>query len=560
MRFTLRTILALVLTLLALSPALLAQDTYVKTEDLAILQQQAASGNADAQVELGNRYSAGQGVPLDFGRAVEWYRKAADQGNAVAQDYLGFAYENGWGGLPVDYKQAVDWFQKAANQGFPAAKQDLAALVQQLPAMQNSGASSAMQAPQRGAGPSVSSSVPAATSERAPVATRPVASSSPKIAGMSASAQSKELQLSPEEIRKMAAQGTSGNKTDRKTLNQCNDAKYRRIEGQDLNGDALTVTDAGIACGIWAESALNGVGVADPEVELGFQRACFLPDALSPSQRFRNYCAELGELYTKRGDLDTALAVYQNAPNCDLAFSGADRATLCLLGEQNIFAMHNDTAGQRLVASQLCIKFEIYAACVRFKNLGGSVDLNAVQAEIAADAQAAKVRIEEQDDRWKELQRDQPDTNMQELAAGGNAIDASNQDLQQPSQQATPHSSRAPIRPAGPSDLALSSPCIVHQLVIVGSEVSQHQFTNVCDLPIDFLYLNDHPSPGDNNNSTGVLYPGKPWLADVSRTNSATQTPMVYKMFFCAYPGTPTSQNPRPTFSNPGTVSCRIQN
>jgi TPR repeat protein len=42
-------------------------------------------------------YANGQGVPQDYAEAVKWFRKAAEQGNAMAQYNLGIAYANGQG-------------------------------------------------------------------------------------------------------------------------------------------------------------------------------------------------------------------------------------------------------------------------------------------------------------------------------------------------------------------------------------------------------------------------------------------------------------------------------
>lgn len=42
-------------------------------------------------------YALGQGVPRDDGKAVAWYRKAAEQGHARAQNDLGSMYYNGQG-------------------------------------------------------------------------------------------------------------------------------------------------------------------------------------------------------------------------------------------------------------------------------------------------------------------------------------------------------------------------------------------------------------------------------------------------------------------------------
>ncbi|MDE4699642.1 SEL1-like repeat protein, partial [Klebsiella pneumoniae] len=45
----------------------------------------AEAGDAKAQYNLGVAYATGQGVRQDNRTAVEWYRKAADQGDATAQ-------------------------------------------------------------------------------------------------------------------------------------------------------------------------------------------------------------------------------------------------------------------------------------------------------------------------------------------------------------------------------------------------------------------------------------------------------------------------------------------
>jgi TPR repeat protein len=69
----------------------------------------------------------GQGVPQDYAEAVKWYRKAADQGNAEAQFWLGAAYYLNRG-VPQDYAEAVKWYGKAADQGNAAAQASLGAM------------------------------------------------------------------------------------------------------------------------------------------------------------------------------------------------------------------------------------------------------------------------------------------------------------------------------------------------------------------------------------------------------------------------------------------------
>ena len=48
--------------------------------------------------------------------AIEWYRKAADQGDADAQYNIGLCYANG-DGLEEDMTMAMEWYRKAAKRG-----------------------------------------------------------------------------------------------------------------------------------------------------------------------------------------------------------------------------------------------------------------------------------------------------------------------------------------------------------------------------------------------------------------------------------------------------------
>ena len=52
---------------------------------------------AIAQYNLGVMYIYGAGVPLDDAKAVEWFRDAAKQGFAEAQNHLGLMYGEGRG-------------------------------------------------------------------------------------------------------------------------------------------------------------------------------------------------------------------------------------------------------------------------------------------------------------------------------------------------------------------------------------------------------------------------------------------------------------------------------
>ena len=61
------------------------------------------------------------GVGTNFTEAVKWYRRAAEQGHAKAQNWLGWCYKNGKG-VKVDLAESAKWYRKAAEQGIVEAK------------------------------------------------------------------------------------------------------------------------------------------------------------------------------------------------------------------------------------------------------------------------------------------------------------------------------------------------------------------------------------------------------------------------------------------------------
>ena len=81
----------------------------------------AEQGLALAQDFLGRSYFHGEGVAKDAVEAVKWFRKAAEQDDAEAQCYLGFCYEYGEG-VAEDAAEAVKWYRKAAEQGLALAQ------------------------------------------------------------------------------------------------------------------------------------------------------------------------------------------------------------------------------------------------------------------------------------------------------------------------------------------------------------------------------------------------------------------------------------------------------
>ena len=69
-------------------------------------------------------YETGQGVALDYKQAVFWYRKAAEQGDLMAQSGLGRIYETGQEGVPMDYVEAHKWWSLAAASGEERARRN----------------------------------------------------------------------------------------------------------------------------------------------------------------------------------------------------------------------------------------------------------------------------------------------------------------------------------------------------------------------------------------------------------------------------------------------------
>lgn len=87
-------------------------------------------GNARAEAILGNIFAAGvQGKP-DYDQAVEWYRKAADQGEPDAQFGLGVRYALGQG-VAADLQKAQRLFTSAADQGQADAQYALATILEE---------------------------------------------------------------------------------------------------------------------------------------------------------------------------------------------------------------------------------------------------------------------------------------------------------------------------------------------------------------------------------------------------------------------------------------------
>lgn len=93
-------------------------DNYQK--DLESYRKEAERGDAVGQYNLGQIYNQGLGVTEDYTQAASWYRKAAEQGHAKAQYNLGYMYALGLG-VPQDLVQGYMWVNIASDQGLEKA-------------------------------------------------------------------------------------------------------------------------------------------------------------------------------------------------------------------------------------------------------------------------------------------------------------------------------------------------------------------------------------------------------------------------------------------------------
>lgn len=86
----------------------------------------ARQGDLEAQYYLGGCYEYGRGTKSDKKEAEKWYRLAATNGSAAAQNRLGDAYRFGYSIVAQDEKEAVRWYHQAAEQCLVEAQESLA--------------------------------------------------------------------------------------------------------------------------------------------------------------------------------------------------------------------------------------------------------------------------------------------------------------------------------------------------------------------------------------------------------------------------------------------------
>jgi len=90
------------------------------------LLKTARAGDVRAPFELACAYDFDR--PKKKPLAIYWYHKAAEQGHAKSQNYLGESYRDGWT-VERDLRAAIHWFRLAAAQGEPDAQLSLGYLL-----------------------------------------------------------------------------------------------------------------------------------------------------------------------------------------------------------------------------------------------------------------------------------------------------------------------------------------------------------------------------------------------------------------------------------------------
>ncbi len=73
----------------------------------------AKNGNVDAMIDCGRIYFEGIfGVEKNIDKAIEWFKKAGQLGNSAALNNIGYIY-----GTMEKHQAAISWYEKAANLG-----------------------------------------------------------------------------------------------------------------------------------------------------------------------------------------------------------------------------------------------------------------------------------------------------------------------------------------------------------------------------------------------------------------------------------------------------------
>lgn len=82
---------------------------------------EAGTGDKDSLYDLGNMYMEGVGTNIDYGKAITAFEQSASQGHIKSAYKLGLIYDEG-SGVKRNSKLAFKWFRQAAEADYPAAQ------------------------------------------------------------------------------------------------------------------------------------------------------------------------------------------------------------------------------------------------------------------------------------------------------------------------------------------------------------------------------------------------------------------------------------------------------
>lgn len=109
----------------------------------------AGSGSS---LDMGEMYYFGQGREQNLTEAAKWFRRAAEEDDAEAEDYLGEMYYYGRG-VRKDFRESAKWYRKAAEQGNADAAATLGLMLHNGRGVERDCAEAAVMVPsRRGAG------------------------------------------------------------------------------------------------------------------------------------------------------------------------------------------------------------------------------------------------------------------------------------------------------------------------------------------------------------------------------------------------------------------------
>ena len=100
--------------------------TFYYDKALEIYRKTAENGNIIAQYNLGMAYNFGRGVQQDIQKASNWVTKSAENGYVIAQNTLGNWYLDGHKPIKQDTDKAIYWYMQAAEKNNAIAESNLA--------------------------------------------------------------------------------------------------------------------------------------------------------------------------------------------------------------------------------------------------------------------------------------------------------------------------------------------------------------------------------------------------------------------------------------------------